>query len=53
MVDEIAGQKKVSMKRKIHNSIFSVFILKILERSWHFGMRFEFLFLVSKGYNRR
>ena len=28
MVDKIKGEKKVCMKRKIHNSIFSVLIIE-------------------------
>ena len=51
MFDEIRGEKKMCIKRKIHNGLFSILIFEnitLLSR----GLMFEICW-VSKGYNGR
>ena len=52
MFDEITGEKKVCIKRKIHNEIFSVLIFKNIFTFLSCGLIFEICW-VSKGYNGR
>ena len=52
MFDIITEEKKVYMKRKIHNSIFSVLIFENIIMLLSRGQMFE-ICRVSKGYNGR
>ena len=51
MFDEVTGEKKVFVKIRIHNNIFSVLIFESII-TLSYGLMFE-IFWVSKGYNER
>ena len=50
MFDELTGEKKLCIKRKIHNNIFSILIYENIITSLLRGQMFEICW-VSKGYN--